>query len=116
MYTLLRRQAAVMALQVYGLSLLWQVTKGRFPSLTETYEVTCILISVYIYLTAEKARALFAGGMLAALGCAFRLTALLPIFAIFVFSLRENGHWLIHQSWVGRSRWTAVTKLLENSG
>ena len=90
------RQAAVMALQVYGLSLLWQVTKGRFPSLTETYEVTCILISVYIYLTAEKARALFAGGMLAALGCAFRLTALLPIFAIFVFSLRRRriqGFW-----------------------
>ncbi len=84
------KQAGIMALQVYGLSLLWQVTKGRFPSLTETYEVTCLLISVYIWLTAEKAGKLFGGGMLAALGCAFRLTAFLPIFAIFLFSLRRR--------------------------
>lgn len=84
------KQSAIWALQIYGLILMWHVANGKYPSYTETYEVTCIILSFYIFFTAKTRFRLFLGGMLAALGVAFRLTGLFSIFALALVSLRRR--------------------------
>ena len=84
------KQAGLWALQVYGLILLWHVAKGEYPSLSETYEVTCIIIAFYVFLTGRRMYQFFFGGMLAGLGCAFRLTGLLSVAALLLASFRKN--------------------------
>src|SRR5579872_3360599 len=93
MYKLARhlagKQAGLWAMQVYGLILMWHVAKGEYPSLSETYEVTCIIISFYVFVTGRQRYQFFLGGMLAGLGCAFRLTGLLSVAALLLASFRR---------------------------
>jgi dolichyl-phosphate-mannose-protein mannosyltransferase len=94
MYKLARhlagKQAGLWAMQVYGLILMWHVAKGEYPSLSETYEVTCIIISFYIFVSGRRRYQFFLAGMLAGLGCAFRLTGLLSVVALVLASFRRN--------------------------
>ena len=84
------RRAGIMAMTMYGLALLWRSTEGRYPSLTETYEVTLINIAVYLSLVSKGSRDHFRIGLVAGLGVAFRLTGLAGAVAIFLFSGRRR--------------------------
>ena len=80
------KQTGMLAMQLYGLSLLWHATNGKYVSLTETYEATGIILAVYLFLTSEKKGGWFLSGMAAAAGCAFRLTGLFGVAAIGLYS------------------------------
>ena len=84
------RQTAMLAMQLYGLSLLWHATNGKYVSLTETYEVTGIIVAVYLFLTTPKRAGFFLSGLAAAAGCAFRLTGLFGVAAMFLYSVRRR--------------------------
>jgi hypothetical protein len=83
-------RAGIMAISVYGLSLLWKTTGGKLVSFTETYSTTLVIISFYKCLTAEKNKSLFIGGLLAGLGFGFRISAIFGIMAIFLMMLRKK--------------------------
>ena len=85
------RRTGIIAMTMYGLALLWRCTEGRYPSLTETFEVTFINIAIFIALTAKGKRSYIASGLSAGLGIAFRLTGLAGAGAIFLFSFRKKG-------------------------
>jgi hypothetical protein len=84
------KEAGLWALQIYGFILMWNISNGKYPSYTETYEVTCVIISFYVFLTAKQRYRLFLGGALAALGVAFRLTGVISVFALGLASLRRR--------------------------
>jgi hypothetical protein len=84
------RQTGLLVMQLYGLSLLWHATNGKYVSLTETYEVTAIILALYLFLTAPKKGGFFLSGMAAAVGCAFRLTGLFGVAAILLYSWRRR--------------------------
>jgi hypothetical protein len=85
------RRTGIIAMTMYGLALLWRCTEGRFPSLTETFEVTFINIAVFLALAAKGKRSYVASGLAAGVAIAFRLTGLVPAAAIFLFSIRKRG-------------------------
>lgn len=85
------RRTGIMAMTMYGLALLWRCTEGRYPSLTETYEVTFINIAIFLALTANGKKSYVASGLAAGFGIAFRLTGLTGAGAIFLFSFRKRG-------------------------
>lgn len=83
-------QAAIFAISVYGLSLLWKVTGGKLVSFTETYATTCIIYSFYRCLTAEDKKGFFAGGLFAGLGIAFRISASFSVMALLLLCMRKK--------------------------
>jgi len=83
-------QAAILALTLYGLSLLWRSTGSKYVSYTETYSVTCTIIAFYMFLNAKKGSRSFISGFVAALGAGFRLSACFGILALFILSIRGN--------------------------
>jgi 4-amino-4-deoxy-L-arabinose transferase-like glycosyltransferase len=86
------RRAGILVMTLYGLSLLWYGTGGKFVSLTETYAVTGTIIALYYFLHAESsARYFYFSGLAAGLAIAFRLTALAGAGTIFLFSFRSGG-------------------------
>jgi hypothetical protein len=89
------RQTAIIALTLYGLSVLWRVTGGKYVSFTETYAVTCTLASVYYYIAGEARVKLFASGALAALAIGWRLSASFSVLAIFIHATAQRRHALI---------------------
>ena len=110
------KQAGMLALQLYGLALLWHATNGKYVSLTETYEVTGIILSVFLFLTAKKSSGFFLSGLAAAAGCGFRLTALSGIAAIGWYSLSRRLATAEYppdgrqtQKFSRRRRWAAAT-------
>lgn len=87
------RRAGILVILLYGLSSLWTSTKGKYVSLTETYEVTALIIAAYFWVTAGGWRQLFVAGLFAALAMAFRLTAVAGVLSIFIFSfLARRDH------------------------
>jgi len=84
------RKTALLAISLYGLSLLWHVTSGKYVSYTETYEMTFVIISVYYALTAENKTGLFIGGAMAGIGLAFRISAFFAILAVLVYLVRKS--------------------------
>lgn len=84
------RQAGILAIILYGLSLLWRSTGGKFVSLTETYSTAFIIISFYRYFTAQKGKDFFISGLIAGLGFGFRLSAGFSLLAIFISSIRKS--------------------------
>ena len=84
------RRTGILAVSMYGLSVLWQSTNGRFASMTETYEVACVIISVYFFLKAKRGTDYFISGLLAGLGFAFRFTAVGALLTLLLFSLRRG--------------------------
>jgi len=71
----------IISLTLYGLSVLWHVTGGKYVSFTETYAVTFILASVYYYITGTKS---FVSGLLAGIAIGWRISAVVGAAAIAV--------------------------------
>ncbi|HEX4849173.1 MAG TPA: glycosyltransferase family 39 protein, partial [Puia sp.] len=80
------RETAFLALILYGLSLLWRSTGGKYVSFTESYSVTAVIISFYFFLSAEKPFRYFLSGLVAGIGGSFRLTAFFPAAAILIIA------------------------------
>jgi len=80
-------RAGILVVVLYGLSVLWTSTQGKYVSLTETYEVTALIAAAYCWVTARGQRPLFVSGLFAALALGFRLTAVAGVLSIFAFSL-----------------------------
>ena len=89
------KQAGLLALTLYGLSLLWRSTGSKYVAYTETYAVTCIIISFYLYLSAEKKSHFFLSGLIAGSGAEFRLSACFGILSLVVLLLRDNRRFFI---------------------
>lgn len=83
-------QAGILAISIYGLSLLWKVTGGKLVSFTETYATTCIIYSFYKCLIAGNKKDYFIAGLFAGLGIAFRITAIFSIIALLVLCIRKK--------------------------
>jgi hypothetical protein len=69
------RNAAILAMSFYGLSMMWHGVDGRYASFTETYDVMFTIISFYIFLNAESKKEFFISGVIAMIGLSFRLSA-----------------------------------------
>jgi hypothetical protein len=76
------KQAGILAILFYGLSLLWKSTDGKMVSLTQTYETSFLLISFCYYFIAQNKSQFFFSGVMAGLALGFRLTAALPLLVI----------------------------------
>jgi hypothetical protein len=83
-------RAGMFALSIYGLSLLWHDTGGKYVSYTETYEVLFVIVAVYRFLTAKEKRDIFAAGLLIGIAAAFRITAVFIVLLILVNCFRKN--------------------------
>ena len=83
-------RTGVFAVSIYGLSLLWHGTGGKYVSYTETYEVTFIILAFYKSLTAQNKGDMFTSGLLAGIAIAFRLTAVFAVAAILIGCVRKN--------------------------
>lgn len=75
-------QAATIAVSVYGLSLLWRATGGKYVSFTETYAVTLMIMAMYYYIVAERRKQFFIAGLLAGFAIGWRLPAVFGVLAI----------------------------------
>jgi Dolichyl-phosphate-mannose-protein mannosyltransferase len=84
------RQTGRLAVLLYGLSLLWRSTGGKYVSYTETYEVTLLIIAFYLFLTARLPKDFFICGMVSALAGGFRLSAFFGIMALLLYSFNKN--------------------------
>ncbi|HEY8734538.1 MAG TPA: glycosyltransferase family 39 protein, partial [Puia sp.] len=85
------RRAGMFAIMFYGLSLLWRSTGGKYVSYTETYAITCIIISVYFSIVCSAKRHAFIGGVFSGLGLGFRLTAIFGILPMMIFTLKKDS-------------------------
>jgi 4-amino-4-deoxy-L-arabinose transferase-like glycosyltransferase len=84
------KQAGIMAISFYGLSLIWHSAGGKYVSYTETYAVTLIIVAVFFTLASEKNKYSFIGGIFAGLGLGFRLTSIFGITPLLLFAFRKN--------------------------
>lgn len=82
--------AAILAISLYGLSLLWKSTGGKLVSFTETYAITFIIVSFYKYLIAQKGKDYIISGLLAGVALGFRFSACFAILALLISLLRNN--------------------------
>jgi hypothetical protein len=84
------KQAGVMAISFYGLSLIWHSAGGKYVSYTETYALTLVIAAIYFAIIREGNKYSFIGGIFAGLGLGFRLTALFGTIPILIFAFRKN--------------------------
>lgn len=84
------KQAGLLVIGFFGLSLIWRSTGGKYVSYTETYALTSIILAVYFCVVCENKTNAFWGGVFAGLGLGFRLTAVFGIVPIFLFSFKKN--------------------------
>ena len=66
--------AAVVACTIYGLSLTWHATGGKYVSYTETYEVAFIIAAFYYAVSGKKDKYIFISGILSGIGFLFRIS------------------------------------------
>jgi hypothetical protein len=85
--------AGKLSITIYGLSLLWHATGGKYVSYTESYAVAFIVAAVYTALAAKTNRRLFISGILAGAGLLFRFTAFFGISAMLIY-LVVTKKWL----------------------
>jgi len=78
------KQAGILAVTIYGLSLLWRNTNGKMVSLTQTYEITFLIISFFLFISAQTRRRLFYSGCFAGIALAFRFSAAFSILIILI--------------------------------
>src|SRR5215467_3445138 len=84
------KRAAMISIIIYSLSLLWHSTGGKYISYTETYAVTCIIISVYKFLTSEKNSGIFVSGLFAGLAIAFRIPACFAVLFLLIVAWKNS--------------------------
>ncbi|MGN6637604.1 MAG: ArnT family glycosyltransferase [Mucilaginibacter sp.] len=83
-------RAGLLATSIYGLSLLWHATGGKYVSYTETYEVMFTILAVYRYISARTRGDMLLSGLLAGFALGFRFTGIFGIIAIFLSCARKN--------------------------
>ncbi len=77
--------SGILAITIYGLSLLWHATGGKYVSYTESYAIAFIAAAFYYTVAAKKNSHLFISGSLAGLGFLFRISAVFGISAIVIY-------------------------------
>jgi len=91
-------RAGIFAVSIYGLSLLWHSTGGKYVSFTETYAVSFILASLYTSQDAQNHRHLFFSGLLSGIAFAFRFSAVFGIIPLAILNFRRHrtgGYWFL---------------------
>jgi hypothetical protein len=83
-------KAAILALSLYGLSLLWKSTAGKHTAVTETYATALLIIAFYKYLNAGGKMDLFWSGFFAGLSICFRQTAIFGAAALFLSQIKNR--------------------------
>ena len=87
--------AALFSITIYGLSLMWVITGGRYVSFTETYAVTFMIIAFYHAICCEKKTSFLISGVMAAVAICFRLTGIFGSFVLFLFLVRRDYKMLL---------------------
>jgi hypothetical protein len=85
------KDAGILTLLFYGLSLLWHATGGKYVDFTETFEVMFFMMSVYKYLLASSDKDFIMSGLCSGLALDFRLTAAFGILAIVISCLKQKS-------------------------
>lgn len=76
------KKLATVATTVYGLTVLWPETGGKYVSFTETYAVALMIMAVYYYLSATQNKRFFVAGLLAGFAAGWRLSAAFSALAV----------------------------------
>lgn len=90
------RQTGIITITIYGLSLLWRASGGKYVSFTETYAVTFLLIAVHYYLNAsgqankESSKKFLLGGVFAGIAFGWRISACFTIVALLLHALLKQ--------------------------
>lgn len=84
------RKAGLMAISLYGLSVMWHGADGRYVSYTETFDTLFIILSFYYFLNVEGKKGYFISGFLSGIGLGFRLSAVFSIAAMFISSFKKT--------------------------
>jgi hypothetical protein len=87
---MISKQAGLIVISLYGLSLLWRSTGGKYVSYTETYAITFIIIAIYLSIACQDNRFALVGGLFAGLGLGFRLTAVFGVLPVLIFTFYRN--------------------------
>lgn len=89
------RQTAIITITLYGLSILWRATGGKYVSFTETYAVAFVLAAIYYYIAGEARVKLFLSGALAGISIGWRLSASFSVLAILIHASAKRRHAII---------------------
>lgn len=82
---LMSQRAGLMALFIYGFSILWHASGGKYVSYTESYAVAFTIMAVYFAICADRKNAYFISGILAGLGFMFRISALFGFLGVLTY-------------------------------
>jgi hypothetical protein len=82
--------AGIISIILYGLSLTWKSTDGKFVSQAQAYEITFLIIAFYYYFIAGQNKQFFFSGIMAGIAIVFKLTAALPSLIIFLLLLHRK--------------------------
>jgi hypothetical protein len=89
---LMSERAGLIALFIYGFSILWHASGGKYVSYTESYAVAFTIMAVYFAISRYRKNACFISGMLAGLGFMFRISVLFGFLALLTYlvSIKKN--------------------------
>ncbi|HYJ37136.1 MAG TPA: glycosyltransferase family 39 protein [Chitinophagaceae bacterium] len=83
-------KAAIVAISIYGLSLAWKSTGGKYIAYTESYEISLILTAFYFFFRNDRKNSFFISGCLAGLSIFFRLTGIFGAIALLFESIKKG--------------------------
>jgi len=83
-------RAGMLAISFYGLSVLWHGADGKYVASTEVFDIAFLIAAFYYFVTAKGKGGYFIAGFVAAIGVAFRLSAVFGIAALFTASFRQS--------------------------
>lgn len=84
------KQAGLMAAVIYGLSLTWHATGGKYVSFTETYSITCVLVCIYFILKQNGKSNDFVAGLFSGFGLWFRIASVFSIPLVYIYLIRHR--------------------------
>ncbi len=84
------KTTATFSILIYGLSLTWLGTGGRYVSFTETYCVAFLIPSFYYTLKKQGAKSYIISGLLAAAAICFRLTGVFGVMAMGILIIKND--------------------------
>lgn len=79
------QRAALMAITIYGFSLVWHGTGGKYVSFTESYCVAFIIMAVYYSVSGHRNKSFFISGALAGLAFMFNIFAFFGILSMLIY-------------------------------
>jgi len=83
-------KTALMAISIYGLSLAWKSTGGKYIAYTESYEVSLVIAAFYFFLRDDQKKSSFISGCVAGFSIFFRLTGIFGALTILIASIRKG--------------------------